>query len=170
MRGADAAARLRATEPPVGGSNGGCSGSATRHRGFSLLETLVALSILAICLGTLLRIFGGGGRAALMTDEYARGLIVAESMLASLGTEIEVAPGRKQGVVAGSIRWAIQVSPLPFQMGDQSEINFTTVPVWVEVTAAWGADEPRSVRLGTVRLMPAKDASNPINKLPPRRS
>jgi general secretion pathway protein I len=144
--------------------------SPADQRGFSLLEVLVAFSILAICLGGLLRIFGGGARAALLTDEYARGLIVAESLLASVGSEAELVVGRKQGIVAGSIRWEVLVSPIPIQTGNLSEMNFGFVPVSVDVSASWGTDSPRSVRLSTIRLMPARDASNPMNKLPPRRS
>lgn len=124
-----------------------------RQGGFSLLETLVAFSVLAISLGTLLRVFGGGGQAALLTDEYARGLIVAESMLASLGTEIELTEGRQRGVVAGLFRWQVDVSPLPLQTGNLSNINFPSLPYWVEVSASWGTAEPRTIRLGTIRLL-----------------
>lgn len=134
-----------------------------RQGGFSLLETLVAFSILAICLGSLLRIFGGGGRAALLTDEYARGLTVAESLLASLGAETELALGRRQGIVAGTIRWEMQVSPLPVQSEHLSSLNFSYTPVWVEVSASWGNEQPRSVRLSTIRLLTAKGSNSPMN-------
>lgn len=133
-----------------------------RQRGFSLLETLVAFSILAVCLGALLRIFGGGGRAAVLTDEYARAMTVAESLLASLGPETELALGRKQGLVAGSIRWEIQVTPLPIDTQQLSQVNFAFTPVWVEVGASWGDDQARAVRLSTVRLLPTKGTS-PLN-------
>lgn len=137
-----------------------------RQRGFSLLETLVAFSILAVSLGALLRIFGGGGRAAVLTDEYARGLIVADSLLSSLGTETQLALGRKQGIVAGTIRWEIQVSPLPIQAGNLSEMNFGLKPVWVEVSASWGEGKPRAIRLNTIRLLPPNQPGNPQSSSP----
>jgi general secretion pathway protein I len=143
-------------------------GARRAQRGFSLLETLVAFSILAICLGTLLRIFGGGGRAAVLTDEHARGLAVAESLLASLGTETELALGRKQGIVAGAIRWEIQVSPMPIPAGNLSDVNFPNPPVWVDVSASWGDDQRRALRLSTMRLLPASVPGGAPN-LPPRR-
>lgn len=140
-----------------------CPGSSLRQRGFSLLETLVAFSILAVCLGSLLRIFGGGGRAALLTDEYARAMTVAESLLASLGSETELTLGRRQGVVAGSIRWEVQVTPLPIQSQQLSDINFAFTPVWVEVSASWGEDQPRAVKLSTIRLLPTKGSDSQLN-------
>jgi general secretion pathway protein I len=124
-----------------------------RESGFSLLETLVAFSVLAICLGVLLRVFGGGGRAAVLTDGYARATTVAESFLAALGTEKELSLGRQEGVLAGGLRWVVQVSPLPVQDERISALNFPFMPYWVEVTVHWGQDDPRSVKLTTVRLI-----------------
>jgi general secretion pathway protein I len=113
----------------------------------------VAFSVLAISLGVLLRVFGGGGRAAVLTDGYARATTVAESFLAALGTEKELTLGRQEGVLAGGLRWIVQVAPLPVQSERISALNFAFLPYWVEVTVNWGQDDPRSVKLATVRLM-----------------
>lgn len=131
-----------------------------RQNGFSLLETLVAFSVLAICLGVVLRVFGGGGRAAVLTDGYARATTIAESFLAALGTEKDLRLGRQEGVLAGGYRWLVQVVPLPVQQERISTLNFAVLPYWVEVTVTWGEDDRRSVKLNTVRLL-ANDPSSP---------
>jgi len=126
----------------------------------------VAFSILAICLGVLLRVFGGGSRAAGLTDEYARGLTAAESLLASLGTEKNLVPGQQQGIVGGGlgggIRWVLQVTPLPVQSGRISDSNFPLLPYWVEVIVTWGEGDSRTVKLSTVRLL----STQPPNSSP----
>jgi general secretion pathway protein I len=128
--------------------------------GFSLLETLVAFSVLAICLGVVLRVFGGGGRAAVLTDGYARATTIAESFLAALGTEKELRLGRQEGLLAGGYRWTVQVAPLPVDTERISAMNFAFIPYWVEVTVNWGEEDRRSVKLNTVRLI-ANDTAAP---------
>ena len=140
---------------------GGCTEHIPgRQAGFSLLETLVAFSVLAICLGVVLRVFGGGGRAAVLTDGYARATTIAESFLAALGTEKELRLGRQDGLLAGGYRWTVQVAPLPVDTEQISAMNFAFMPYWVEVTVTWGEEDPRSVKLNTVRLI-ANDTSTP---------
>lgn len=129
------------------------------EQGFSLLETLVAFSVLAICLGVVLRVFGGGGRAASLTEEYARGLTVAESLLTSLGTEKNIVPGRQQGLVGGGagggIRWQVQATPLPIDTQGLAENSFPFLPFALDVTVSWGeVGESHSLTLNTVRLIP----------------
>ena len=131
-----------------------------RQAGFSLLETLVAFSVLAICLGVVLRVFGGGGRAAVLTDGYARATTIAESFLAALGTEKELRLGRQDGLLAGGYRWTVQVAPLPVDTEQISAMNFAFMPYWVEVTVTWGEEDRRSVKLNTVRLI-ANDTTTP---------
>jgi len=143
--------------PPDGGCGAPLPG---RQAGFSLLETLVAFSVLAICLGVVLRVFGGGGRAAVLTDGYARATTIAESFLAALGTEKELRLGRQDGLLAGGYRWTVQVAPLPVDTEQISAMNFAFMPYWVEVTVTWGEEDSRSVKLNTVRLM-ANDTSTP---------
>ena len=126
-----------------------------RQSGFSLLEILVAFSILALSLGVLLRIFAGGGHIASTAEEYSRAILVAESTMASLGVESPLRPGVKNGVLPGNYRWNVNVYPYPVDqglLGGENQMDFK--PFWVELTIEWGdADDPRAFSLTTLRLI-----------------
>ena len=124
-----------------------------RQQGFSLLEVLVAFSILALTLGVLLRIFGGGARQAALVEEQAQAVILAESMLASVGADIPLEPGERRAEIDERYRWAMRVSPYNFEETPLGVV-MSVKPYWVEMTVEWGeGDELHEFTLETLRLV-----------------
>ena len=85
--------------------------SLSKHKGFTLLETLVALSILAISLGVIYQIFGTSLRNMQYAKEYSYAQMFAESKLSELGKGIPVREGSIEGDVDGKYFWVINVEP-----------------------------------------------------------
>ena len=81
-----------------------------RHKGFSLLEILVAFVIMAVALTIVLRIFGSGVNNAVVSEDYNIAVQIAESMLARAGVETALEIGDISGNVADKFFWTISTS------------------------------------------------------------
>jgi prepilin-type N-terminal cleavage/methylation domain-containing protein len=77
--------------------------------GFSLLETLTALTILAVALAGLFQAHSSGLRAATAADEYAQARILAHSILASALAGPGILPAPAQGQ-DGALHWSLSVA------------------------------------------------------------
>ncbi len=82
-----------------------------RQAGFTLLEVLVAFTILAMALGVLMQIFSRGVNGAILSDRYARASTLAESKLASTGIEEPLKEGSSNGKFDDDFAWALNVRP-----------------------------------------------------------
>ena len=123
--------------------------------GFSLLEILVAFSILSMALGVLLAIFGKGLNLAATSDEYTRAVLLADSTLAGVGIEKALEPGNENGSVDDFYQWSINVEPF---VTDDEDLVLENLPFklyHVQVVVSWGdVDIPRTVALNTLRFGP----------------
>ena len=79
----------------------------SRAAGFSLLEILVAFTLMALIVAVLMRVFSGGLQGAGLAEDYARATSLAESKLAGIGSETPLKPGEISGTEAGKYRWKI---------------------------------------------------------------
>ena len=82
-----------------------------RDGGFTLVETLVALAVLAMGLAGLYRALDSGWRGLREAARATEALAVARNLLAALGTETPLATGRRTGTTPGGVRWEVDVGP-----------------------------------------------------------
>lgn len=82
----------------------------TRRPGFTLLETLVALAVVALGLGALLSLLSGGLRLADGASGLAEAAMVAQSRLAALDGAGDWRPGETAGEEAG-YAWTVTAAP-----------------------------------------------------------
>jgi len=123
-------------------------------QGFSLLEVLVAFSILALSLGVLMQLFSGSMRNTLAGDAYSRAVELAESTLALAGTEVPLQAGSHAGEEKG-LRWELNIEPYyPEELlAPPQDIQAYHVSVRVEWDGPGsGSGSGRSVALDTLRL------------------
>jgi general secretion pathway protein I len=125
-------------------------GNRSGERGFTLLEVLVSFVILAISLGVLLEVFSSGVGRADDGEQQRRAVLLAQSLLARIGTEEPLGPGERSGTADG-LRWHESVVAL---LIDPKQPPLVARPFHVAVTVTWsrgrGAEE--SVALDSLRL------------------
>jgi general secretion pathway protein I len=80
-----------------------------RARGFSLLELVVAMAIMALALGVLYRAVGGGARTVGDTARYAQAVVLAESVLQTRDAVPE--GGWTEEGTASTFRWRVASTP-----------------------------------------------------------
>jgi prepilin-type N-terminal cleavage/methylation domain len=135
------------------------------HRGFSLLEILVAFAIMAVALTIVLRIFGSGVNNAVVSEDYTLAVQIAESLLARTGVETPLQVGEMSGIEAGKYAWWVRVAPFAgsqsgskpkfkSQQAEQTaQPNLQLLAVTVQVS--WGErdDRQRSLELHGLKLL-----------------
>lgn len=127
--------------------------SRRASRGFSLLEVLVAFTILAMLLGALFQVFSGGLRAAHSGDRYTRATVIAQSQLAALGAEQPLQEGVFSGTTGDAYHWRVSVGPY---LDDQlSVVASMPQPLTVRVEVFWEeGGTARAVSLTSILLGP----------------
>lgn len=121
------------------------------QRGFSLLEVLVAFTILALSLGVLMQVFSQALNAASLSGTYGRATALAEAGMDLVGIDIPLESGLRSGETEDGLQWRVQVTEVPIADLLAGEAPLPAYLVSSEVT--WESVRgTRRVSLVTLRL------------------
>ncbi len=132
-----------------------------RARGFTLIEILVALIIVGLAMGALMRAFSLGLRNAEAARARTAATLFAESKLADLEAAGPIATGQSTGRFEERFRWRLRVRPyVEVDAAKETPAGSEDAALAlyeVMVTVDWdGSGGQRSVSLTTLRLAPAE--------------
>lgn len=122
-----------------------CSDAA----GFTLIEALVALAIIAVVLGTIGSVIATTAKGTRSIDQRLALSGTAETLLADLPARGLLKPGRQSGELAGS-RWRVDVTPMNVAGGNPATDRFVPMAVNLRLQRADGA----AIQITTVKLVP----------------
>ena len=124
-----------------------------RSCGYTLIEVLIAMMILALSLTVIFRIFSSGLRNIGIASDYSHAVMVAESVLAATGVTETLESGETSGRLFEKYLWVRSVTP--YQPNDEPASDDPPVSAYrVSVTVEWSAKGvTRSFDLNTLRLV-----------------
>lgn len=127
------------------------------QRGLTLLELLVAFSIMAMSVALLYRVMGSSARSVADIERHQRAAVLAQSLLSLRDTVPE--GGWQQSGNTGGYQWRIQSAPY------DTGVSGPTIPVLYEVgiSIAW-ADGGRQRNLDITTLRPLRKPPEPVRR------
>ncbi len=117
-------------------------------KGFTLLEVVVAMAVLALLLGTVYESFGWGLRRSEVVQKKEKAWLNAQSLLAALRVEKEFSPGIRESDTDAVPKWRVEIRNRKEELGGASAF----MPVDVIVTVPWGPKSKEFIELKSVEL------------------
>ena len=102
----------------------------TRAQGFSLLEMVVAIAILALALGALYQAASGATRNVRADEKYAYGVELARSLLAA-NARVPADGVSDSGETEGGFSWRVSTRPVDFQRTSMAAVSLQEIEVGV---------------------------------------
>jgi general secretion pathway protein I len=127
-----------------------------RDRGFTLVEVVVAIAILALIVGVIFRVNSDSVHNIHRADALADASALAQSLIAKVGTEMPLRDGEVRGQSSTGLQWRVQTKRYG-DATDRAQWPLAAYTVVAEVTLRDGLDI-QPVALITLRLGPKETA------------
>lgn len=118
-----------------------------QQKGFSLLEVLVAFTLLAVTLGVMMKTLSSNSRGLVIASQHSQAATLAESLISEVGVTAPLEVSSLEGQSEDGYQWHLKVEENPMETGYLKGASFI-----VTAEISWG--EARSGRryvLSTLR-------------------
>jgi general secretion pathway protein I len=128
-------------------------GPRAGQRGFTLIEVLVALAIMALGMGALIAAASTGLGNARAAQQYIEATRRAQSHLATVGVAVPLSTGEQSGDDGQGFTWRIRIAAPQRHLGDALQGQPQLWLYTIEASVSWRANAlTRSVTLQSQRL------------------
>jgi len=128
-------------------------------RGFTLIEVLVAISILGIGLTVILQLFSGGLKSAKISEEYTKALWYGKSKMEEMIATKDFSEGEKEGTIDNYYSWKSEVKMANPTLGlkeEEAKFPVDLYRIVVKITWTSGAGQ-RTLEIESLRLFKTED-------------
>jgi len=125
---------------------------AVSCRGFTLIEILVAISVLSIAMVVIMQLFSGGLKSARLSDVYARGVFHAREKMEEILLGTEFAEGISEGEFDDAYWWRSEVVREEQLEEEAKKLPFEAYHIRVDVFWDEGAKE-KSFGITTMKVV-----------------
>jgi len=124
-------------------------------RGFTLIEVLVAVSVLAITLVVIMQLFAGGLRAGKISDDYTRGVFHASYIMDGLLMEDTLTEEVTEGDFDDGYRWRADIALAEVTEPSWTAPSFSVYSI--KVAVSWGDVTGKTLVLETTKITETRD-------------
>jgi len=126
--------------------------------GFTLMETLVAMMLLAISLVVILQLFSGGLKSGKIADDYARAVFHARDKMEEFLLIDDFEEGTFEGTFDENYSWRVDIKLVETEDEDEDEEKNSLVDLYhVDVLVFWlvGGQE-KNFQISTLQIAKKK--------------
>lgn len=120
--------------------------SSVRSHGFTLVETVVALAILALTLGVVYESFGWSLRRTAVLEKRELAWLTAQSLLSEIRARAFLESGSERGEAADRMEWHARIAPHEAHVAASSPIQAFDVVIEV----SWRSRAGHRVQLQSI--------------------
>lgn len=103
------------------------------NKGFTLLEILVAIAILAISLTVILQLFSGGLRSVRVSDRHTQGVFHAREKMEEILIENRLEEGNREGEFDDDYTWSARIVRMVPPKEEEKKLPFDVYEITVKV-------------------------------------
>jgi general secretion pathway protein I len=131
------------------------------NKGFTLIEILVAISILSISLVVIFQLFSGGLKSSRLSDQYTRGIFHAKEKMEELLLSTDFEEEESEGEFGDSFRWKSAITRVEQAEDEEAKLPFNTFNIEVDVMWYEGDDKEKHFAISTMKVVEKKNDDEP---------
>jgi len=130
------------------------------HRGFTLLEVMVAMAILGIGLTVIIELFSGGLRLGRTSEEYTKAVGYARMKLEEISLAKSLEEGIQEGEFDPEYRWQVEVKKVDLLPPGKETTYQPPVALYsLRIDVLWkSGTRERTTALESYRLLKAEES------------